>query len=328
MRSWEPGECIMDTIEKALRKKEFTLNGQIDDRRSINNDRRSVDRPVDIVKETTEAAANTELSEYTDEQFLKNGVLKIEQQHFPSKSVSSKTVEIDTEYLINQGFLTPNDVKSEISEEFRQIKRPLLNNIRGKSAHPIKKANLIQVTSSLQGEGKTFNAINLAMAIAMEMDFKVLLVDADVIKPSIAKELNLVTDKGLVEYLSGEVTQLSEIMLNTNISKLTILPAGNQHNLTTELVSSDVMEHLFTELSERYSDRVVIIDSPPILQTNESIIISQKVGQIVFVVEQNSTAQSDVENAISKLDPNAVIGVVMNKSRSGETGSYYGYGAE
>ncbi len=299
----------MGTIEEALRKKatrttEVTETAQFDD------------EPEQQVQAEWDASS----------------VEKTPKMHIgrvgESSSSSSQSVEIDIKHLINQGFLNPDDAQSEINEEFRQIKRPLLNNIRGKSAHVIDKANLIQVTSSLQGEGKTFNAINLALAMAMEMDFKVLLVDADVVKPSVAKELNIKTDKGLIEYLSGEVSELSELMLNTNIPKLTILPAGNRHNLTTELVSSDVMEHLFTELSGRYSDRVVIIDSPPILQTNESVLISQKVGQIVFIVEQNSTAQSDVESAISKLDANAVIGVVMNKSRSGETGSYYGYGSE
>lgn len=322
----------MDTIEKALSKKKLGLEKSKDS--MLINEKLIEKIPTEEIPYSAENLISIGEENRGKPVLVAESVKPVQlndyQENITNKSTNffSKRIEIDIKHLENQGFLTPNDTQSEISDEFRQIKRPLLQNIKGKSAHPIEKANLIQVTSSFQGEGKTFNAINLAMAMAMELDYKVLLVDADVIKASIARELDIDVDKGLIEYLTGEVTELSNVMLNTNIEKLTILPAGNRHNLSTELVSSDVMENLFTELSERYSDRIVIIDSPPILQTNEAVIISQKVGQIVFVVEQNATEQSDVENAVSKLDSDAVIGVVMNKSRSGETGSYYGYGTE
>jgi len=238
---------------------------------------------------------------------------------------SSRTINIDLENLKHMGFLVPHGTNSVLNEEYRQIKRPLLNNMRGKSAHPIENANLLQVTSSLQGEGKTFTAINLALTFAMEMDLNVLLVDADVIKSSVTRTLINRTEKGLTDYLSGGVKELSEVLLATNIPKLKILPAGTRNQLSTELLNSQYMEQLIYEFSKRYDNRVVIIDSSPMLQTNEARILAHKVGQIVFVVEQNKTAQSAVKNALSLIDKDMVVGLVMNKSRTGRQGGYYGY---
>ncbi len=301
----------MDIIEKALRKKssEVVKNAPLHTKRPAQNDQSLASDEVVV----TAVASQTE-------------ILNDDTQ---PRSINS--IDVDTKHLSDLGILVPDHENSVINEEFRRIKTPLLQNIKGKSAHPIRKANLIQVTSALQGEGKSFNAVNLAMSMAMELDFNVLLVDADVLKPSISNVLNIKTDKGLIDYLSGDVDNLSDVLLTTNIPKLTLLPAGIKHKLSVELFNSDVMLQLFDELSQRYSDRVVIIDSPPILQTNESSILAQNVGQIVFVIEQNTTAMIDVKNAISKLPSDAVIGLVINKSRSGKEDGYgygYGYGAE
>ena len=236
----------------------------------------------------------------------------------------SAQIKLDMEHLVDQGILVPSEERSVLNEEYRKIKQPLINNIKGRSAQAVNRANLIQVTSSIPGEGKTFTAINLAMAISREFDNTVLLVDADLLRPSLNDVLGFKEKKGLSDYLSGNVSSLSEVLLTTNIPKLTLLPAGTQHHLTSELFSSELMDDLFCELSERYSDRIIIIDSPPVLRTNEANILAKKVGQIVFVIEQNRTTQAEVKNALAQFDKNSVIGIVMNKSRSNDS-SDYGY---
>ena len=248
-----------------------------------------------------------------------------EQKQANNGTDQSTQVEIDLEFLADQGIIVPCEERSILNEEFRRIKQPLINNIKGKSAQVIEKANLIQVTSALAGEGKTFTAINLAIAISQEFDHTVLLVDADLLRPSMNEVFALDEKKGLSDYLSGEVHSLSEILLTTNIPKLTFLPAGKQHHLTSELFSSDLLNNLFCELSDRYSDRIIIIDSSPVLHTNEANILARKVGQIVFVIEQNRTTQSEVKQALSQFDDNSVIGIVMNKSRGSDSSSVYGY---
>ncbi len=238
---------------------------------------------------------------------------------------TSQKIDIDLEHLADQGIIVPSEQRSILNEEYRRIKQPIINNVKGKSAHPINKANLLQITSSLPGEGKTFTAINLAMAISQEFDYTVLLVDADLLRPSVNEVFGIEDKAGLSEYLSGEVDSLADVLLTTNIPKLTLLPAGKKHHLTSELFSSSLMDSLFDELSERYSDRIIIIDSPPVLSTNEANILSRKVGQVVFVIEQNKTTQAHVKEALSQFDDNSVLGIVMNKSRTGNSSGYYGY---
>jgi receptor protein-tyrosine kinase len=237
----------------------------------------------------------------------------------------SVCIDINLEHLHDQGILIPSNERSNLNEEYRRIKQPLINNIKGKSAQVIERANLLQITSSLPGEGKTFTAVNLAIAISQELDYNVLLVDADLLRSSINQVLGIEAKRGLSEYLSADIEHLADVLLTTNIPKLTLLPAGKQHHLTSELFSSSLMDNLFEELSERYSDRIIIIDSPPVLSTNEANILSRKVGQIVFVIEQNKTTQANVKEALSQFDKSSIIGIVMNKSRTNNSGGYYGY---
>ncbi len=263
--------------------------------------------------------------EYLSQESESDSISQTQKPAFNKGNKTSRKIDIDLEQLADQGIIVPNQERSILNEEYRRIKQPLINNIKGKSAHPISKANLIQITSALPGEGKTFTAINLAMAISQEFDYTVLLVDADLLRPSVNEVFGIEARAGLSEYLSGDVDSLADVLLTTSIPKLTLLPAGKKHHLSSELFSSSLMDSLFDELSERYSDRVVIIDSPPVLSTNEANILSRKVGQIVFVIEQNRTTQANVKEALSKFEDNSVIGIVMNKSRNSSSSGYYGY---
>ena len=310
----------MGTIEKALKKQQS--NQPSADETILDK----VTPPVDTETISSDVEP-VDISEF--ENNLLSGLNEEGSAEAKQTNHVSQKVDVDLERLKDMGFITSLETRNLLSEEFREIKRPLLQNIKGKGAHTIERANLILVTSSVQGEGKTFTAINLAMAFAMELDYRVLLVDADVIKSSVSKTLGIQADHGLTDYLQGQVTDLSEVLLKTNIPKLSVLPAGSVHELSAELLNSEFMDNLINELSNRYKDRVVIIDSPPLLETNESRIIAHKVGQIVFVVEHNKTTQTSIKSALSLLDPEMVIGLVLNKNRSGAKSSYYyGYGAD
>jgi receptor protein-tyrosine kinase len=184
------------------------------------------------------------------------------------------------------------------------------------------------VSSSNPNEGKTFISINLALSIALEQDKTVLLVDADVLRPSIHRELEFESKQGLLEYLLDEVSSLSDVIYNTSIPNLKIIPAGKPHHLTNELLASAKMASLADELAQRYPDRIVIFDCPPILGVTETPVLSSLVGQAVVVVEESKTKVDDVKKAVSQLNEDIAIGFVMNKtirSKKDEYG-YYGYG--
>jgi exopolysaccharide/PEP-CTERM locus tyrosine autokinase len=174
------------------------------------------------------------------------------------------------------------------------------------------------------------------MSIAMEMDRTVLLVDADVAKPDVANRLGIESEKGLIDVLLDEKMTLTDVLLRTDIPKLTLLPSGGKHVHSTELLASERMRQITLELSSRYPDRIVIFDSPPLLLTSESRVLAGLMGQVVLVVEEGVTSQHAVKEAMSLLESNEIVGIVMNKGRRGSSGdryggysySYYPYGSD
>ena len=213
-----------------------------------------------------------------------------------------------------------------MAEEYRVIKRPILANAFGKVAHRPDRANLVMVASSVPGEGKTFNAINLAMSVATELDRTVLLIDADVLKPAVTRLLGIEAEKGLIDVLDDPDTLLPDVLIKTDIPRLTILPAGKLHSHSTELLASDSMRRLADELSERYPDRLVIFDSPPLLATTEAVVLAELMGQIALVVAAESTPRPTVNQTLDLFSEDKVVGLILNKNRQAARQEYYGYG--
>lgn len=238
---------------------------------------------------------------------------------------TTKKIAIDLENLHRLGVVTLNHTKSAVAEQFRLIKRPLISNAFNPMSG-LKNGNLIMVTSSLAGEGKSFCSINLAMSIAMEMDHRVLLVDADVARPSIPKTLGFsVEEPGLLDILLNPELEIADVMIKTNVEKLTLIPAGTRHTHSTELLASQSMGAVLQELAQRYHDRVVIFDSPPLLLTSESRALATQMGQIVLVVEAERTTQQTVKDALQQIESCDVINLIYNKARTQSTAGYYGY---
>lgn len=242
-----------------------------------------------------------------------------------SATSQSRQVEIDLDRLAAMGYLTPAAVRSRIADEFRVIKRPLLVNVDGKAPEPIKRPNLIMVTSSLPGEGKTFVSLNLAMSLAMELDRTVLLVDADVSRPSVLSRLGLSPSRGLLDILTDASIGLPDVMLRTNVEKLTLLPSGKANGHATELLASETMNRLLDELSSRYADRIIVFDAPPLLPSTESRALATQMGQVVLVVEAEITAHKTLAEALATIEACPVVMPLLNKANQSEVGSYYGY---
>lgn len=248
-------------------------------------------------------------------------------------SSQSRRVDLDLAALSERGMIVPNSPRSRLADEYRVVKRPLIANAMGRGAAAIQHANLIMVTSALAGEGKSFTSINLAMSIAAELDHTVMLVDADVARPSVLRELGLPPGPGLLELLEGRAT-MSDVLMRTNVDKLTLLPSGTPHPKATELLASDAMVRLLDDMATRYPDRIIIFDSPPLLLTTESRVLATHMGQIVVVVQADKTLRATVEQALSTIEACPVKMMLLNRARGGAGGSYgpsfggqgYGYG--
>lgn len=247
----------------------------------------------------------------------------------PIQVALSRKVEIDLDALAAAGIVSPNAPRSQIADQFRVIKRPLIANALGKGASPVANGNLIMVTSALAGEGKSFTAINLALSIATELDTTVLLVDADVARPSVLRVLGLPPSPGLLDLVLDDTLEMSSVLLRTNIDKLTLLPSGTPHERATELLASDAMIKLLEDMARRYPDRIIIFDSPPLLLTTESRVLAAHMGQVVMVVRAEQTLQADVMHALSNIESCPVKMLILNQARVAAKGTYglgYGYG--
>jgi protein-tyrosine kinase len=241
-------------------------------------------------------------------------------------AATARLVELDLDALAAAGLVTPNAPRSHTADQYRVIKRPLISNAMGKGASILKHGNLIMVTSALAGEGKSYTAVNLAMSIAAELDNTVMLVDADVARPSLLRMLNLPPSPGLLDVLKGNA-DMASVLLRTSIEKLTLLPSGTPHPRATELLASDAMRLLLDDIAKRYPDRIIIFDSPPLLLTTEARVLATQVGQVVMVVQAEKTLRSDVQRALATIESCPVRMMLLNMSRSSSpVGDGYGYG--
>jgi capsular exopolysaccharide synthesis family protein len=185
------------------------------------------------------------------------------------------------------------------------------------------------VTSALAEEGKSFVAANLAINMARHVDQHVLLVDCDLRKPSIHARFGLNGFKGLSEYLSGGA-DLASLLLRSGVEKLTILPSGAPPQNPSELITSAKMAALIQELKARYHDRYIILDSPPPMMAPETNAIAKWVDGILLVVKYGATPMDLVEELMTHLDREKIIGAVLNKFNLREfrrysQSKYYGY---
>ena len=218
----------------------------------------------------------------------------------------SRRVEVDREVLVHHRIVTVTDPRAPASEEYRKLKAKVLQMTRTRGL------NALLVTSASYGEGKSTTAVNLAISIAEELHQTALLVDADLRNPSLHHYLGLSPAQGLSEYLRGDGLRLDQVLLKTPVPKLTLLPAGTPLDKTSEWFSSQKMAQLVKEIKERYPDRYVIYDTMPILPAADTGVLSTLVDGVVLVVQWGRSRQDDVQKALSLIDHEKLLGVVVN----------------
>ncbi len=241
----------------------------------------------------------------------------------------SCSVEVPVAKLQESGLLPLGEDLAIISQQFRRIKRPIIQWGFESDLATGRNPNVIMVASALPGAGKTFCSFNLAISISSERDHGAVLVDADVLKPGISRELGLQDSVGLIDYLIDPTIRLEDILVQTDLNDLVVIPAGQRHPEATELLASKRMKDLVALLSERYGDRAVVFDMPPLLLTNEAQVLASQAGQIVMVIEARVTSQESALRALAMLDREKPVNAILNKSRSalnsGYQGDDYGY---
>jgi protein-tyrosine kinase len=198
------------------------------------------------------------------------------------------------------------DPDSIMSECFRFLRSKITRPANGNPPRSI------LVTSAIAGEGKSFVASNLAAVIAQGLDEYALLIDADLRKPTLHSRMKSpLPGEGLAGFLSQN-TPLPSLLHKTAIERLSFLPAGAYKKNPAELLSSTKMNSLIQEVRNRYSDRFVVIDSPPVEMAPETSVIANEVDGIIFVVRYGTSPRDTVKSAIERLQKEKLLGVVFN----------------
>ena len=231
---------------------------------------------------------------------------------------------VDPAALKRMGLLpTDHEAELRLANELSRIKRPLLDNAMGKGAETFVRGKRILVTSARAGEGKTFTAVNLALSLARETDFEVLLVDGDIPKSDITRVFGLDGKPGLMDVLADEQRTPAEVIVRTDVPNLLVVPAGERHPLTAELFRSRRMEYVLDELGGRNPRRLMVFDCSPLLATSESQVLASHMGQVVMVVAAGRTRRQAVFSALKSLNDNQFVGLVLNMSRLSAGEDYY-----
>ena len=237
---------------------------------------------------------------------------------------------VDRQRLRADGALPPPEHERDLAEQFRRIKRPLVAYAltpANASAEALVSRHIIVVASAIPGEGKTFTAINLAVSLSQEKDVSVLLVDADMAKPHVSDLFGMRGERGLFDALADDAVDVETLVVDTDIPGLSFLPAGVAQDGAAELLASHRMNALMTQVVSRETRRLVVIDSPPLLLTNESRELVNVAGQIVLVVHALSTEQSAVTDAVALIPEGKNVGLILNQvdPKSPDV-QFYGYG--
>lgn len=230
---------------------------------------------------------------------------------------------IDRDLLRAAGFIVPGEPVSPIAEEFRIAKRQLL--LGGMASA---RDRVILIGSARAGEGKSFCAVNLALSLASERDLDVLLVDGDVAKPSILSMLGVVDGPGLIDALADPAIAIDDCIIETDVAGLSLLPAGRPTHNDTELLASEHTASFFATLVENNPRRVVILDSPPLLDASPASALALHAGQALLIVRADVTSEADLRAAVAMLDPCVEVKLLLNgvsRMVSGQRfGDYYG----
>jgi protein-tyrosine kinase len=240
-----------------------------------------------------------------------------------------QNIALDLESIRRSGMLPPAHLANTTAEEFRRIKWPLIAAAIGKGGvSRLPRGNLLLVTSAVPGEGKSYISLNLALSVASERDCRVLLVDADVAKARTSRLCGVTDRPGLTELFSEENRDVDDLILDTNIPGLEILPAGRSDPRSPELFASRRAEACLLDLAERNPEQVINIDSAPLLATSEAQVLARIAGQVLMVVRADMTARRAVTDSIALLQKETVLRTVLNQLPSGPFGEQYHYNYE
>jgi protein-tyrosine kinase len=239
-------------------------------------------------------------------------------------SVGPEIVELDVVQLRMRGYMPAEEAMSEMMHQFRRLKRPLVVNALQRDAGTALSSRIIAVASAVAGEGKSFTSLNLAMSLAIERDFNVLLIDGDIARGALTSALGLGDQPGLLDLLSEADRTMESCVRRTSLEGLYVLPCGKWRDNAPELLGSTRLKRLLSDVTARYPGCLVVCDTAPVMLTNEGAVFLSIAGQVVFIVSSGSTPRQSVIDSLALIPGDRAISMVLNKF-SGPVDSGYQY---
>jgi protein-tyrosine kinase len=230
---------------------------------------------------------------------------------------SSRSVRLDPKAMAERRCVGVLTDASEM-EPYRVLRTRIIKRIQERGG------TTIMVTSALPGEGKTLTTVNLAFAFAREFKQTVLLVDCDLRRQQIHQMLGYESDKGIIDYLLRDVP-MQELIVWPGIEKLTVISGGGTVQESSELLGSPRMQALIASMRDRYPDRYVLFDAPPVLSAADTLALAPFVDHILLVVQAGKTSMPDVNRALQLLPKDKVLGIALNRMDTSSHAHYYQY---
>jgi protein-tyrosine kinase len=217
----------------------------------------------------------------------------------------SRTVQLDQKLILGNRCVASLPNAPEV-ENYRLLRTRIIQ------ASQEKGGTAVMITSALPGEGKTLTAINLSLTFAKEFRQTALLVDCDLKRQSVREILGFDSDRGLVDHLLYD-TPLSDLIVWPGIEKLTLISGGKAVTGSSELLGSHRMKDVISDMRNRYPDRFVFLDVPPVLSGSDAICLAPLVDHILVVVQAGRTPVHEVKKTLQLLPQEKILGLVLNR---------------
>ncbi len=235
----------------------------------------------------------------------------------PVNYVHTRTVQVAPRVLHAHRVIS-NDSNDPISDAYKVLRTQVLLRLRDRGWKSL------AVTSPAPEQGKTLTAVNLAISIAREVNHTVLLVDLDLRRPKIHKMFGVEPAVGLTDFLQRDDLTVSDILFHPEgLNDLVVMPAGPPMTHSSEMLSSPRMVELIRDLSTRYPSRIVIVDLPPVLVTDDALAFVPQIDAVLLVVSERESRRDEVSESLDLLKDANLIGTVLNNAEQSEAGYYY-----
>jgi len=219
--------------------------------------------------------------------------------------IETKVVELNPDVLESNRVLSGKE-PAEVMQAYKMLRTQVLQKLK------FNQWNSLAIVSPREGNGKTLTAINLAISLAQEVKHSVLLVDLDLKDPSVADYMGITLELGITDYLLRD-EPIRNILLNPGLERLVVLGGHENLSHSSEALGSPKLINLVEELKQRYPNRIVIFDLPPLLLSDDAVAFSPYVDAMLMVVEEGQTTSDDLERCAEMLGDKPLLGSVLNK---------------